>query len=113
MGTFVVSKTLHFLIFACAMGIASHGFAASGSNSEVYKKTYAQMIDAGKSSFQAKVYAEGFTEAKQSGLTDIRARKFAEAYLSAYTAARDQGRKCPRDCEAYASDFAGQVIRAK
>ena len=108
-----MGKSLTLLIFASAMVVSTHSLAGVGPNSEVYKKAYAQMIDAGKSGFQARVFAEGFAEAKESGLTDIRARTYADAYLRAYTSARDQGRKCPKDCEAYASDFAGQVIRAK
>ncbi len=87
--------------------------AGTGINSEVYKKTYNQMISAGKSEFQARTYAEGFALGKESGLTDARAKQFGDSYLQAYTSARDQGRKCPRDCEAYANDFAWQVVRAK
>jgi hypothetical protein len=94
-------------------GLSVDGLAGSGRDSEIYKKAYTQMINAGKSGFQAEVYGDGFVMAKESGLTDNRAKEFASNYLRAYSSARDQGRKCPRDCEAYAADYARQLARSK
>jgi hypothetical protein len=106
-------RTAILVLALAALIVSADAVAGSGVNSEAYKRAYKEMIDAGKSGYQAQIYAEGYVQAKEAGLTDARAKKFADSYYRAYNSAREQGRKCPHDCEAYASDFANQVIRAK
>jgi hypothetical protein len=106
--TFIVS-----LIIAALVGITVPSMAGSGVNSEAYKKAYASAIKTGKNEAYAKIYAQGYAEAKESGATDSRSAIYADAYMRAYSSAREQGRKCPYDCEAYATDYALREMKSK
>lgn len=101
------------LFIAALMGMAMPSMAGSGVNSEAYKKAYASAIKTGKNEAYARIYAQGYAEAKESGATDSRSAIYADAYMRAYSSAREMGRKCPYDCEAYATDYALREMKSK